>query len=257
MEHRGEVWCVSGDYKLAPDASCSPFEPVRCHTFITESTFGLPIYRWQPAGEICDQVNAWWRANQAAGRTSVLFAYALGKAQRLIQGVDPSIGPIFCHGAVQSVNEVYRQNGVDLPPTSLVSTELRRTAWNDALIVAPPSARGTPWMRRFGDVSTGFASGWMAVRGARRRRSVDRGFVLSDHADWPDLNRAIRETGASRILVTHGSVATMVRWLREQGLEADALKTRYEGESGEEAEAEEMLVAPDGSTPRAPESGSP
>jgi putative mRNA 3-end processing factor len=235
IEHRGEVWCVSGDYKLASDPTCTGFDTVRCHTFITESTFGLPIYRWQPASVICEEVNQWWRANQLAGRTSVLFAYSLGKAQRLIAGVDPSIGPIFCHGAVESVNRTYRDSGVALPATALVSTELKRADWSDALIVAPPSARGTTWMRRFGDVSTGFASGWMTVRGARRRRSVDRGFTLSDHADWPDLHQAIRDTGATRVLVTHGSTGVMVRWLKEQGLEASSLRTRYEGELGEDA----------------------
>lgn len=250
VEHRGEVWCVSGDYKLAPDSTCSGFETVRCHTFITESTFGLPIYRWQPSEIVCGEVNRWWRANQEAGRTSVLFAYALGKAQRLIAGVDPDIGPIFCHGAVQGVNNVYRDTGVPLPATSLVTHERKRKEWNDALIVAPPSARGTPWLRRFGDISTSFASGWMTVRGARRRRSVDRGFTLSDHADWPDLHRAIRDTGATRVLVTHGSTAVMVRWLQEQGLEAASLRTRYEGELAEDAGEDEPLepvaVAPGG-----------
>jgi putative mRNA 3-end processing factor len=243
IEHRGEVWCVSGDYKLAPDPTCTRFETVRCHTFITESTFGLPIYRWQPAETTYSEVDRWRRANQEAGRTSVLFAYALGKAQRLIAGVDSSIGPIFCHGAVESVNTTYRNAGVPLPATALVSTELKRSDWSDALIVAPPSARGTTWMRRFGDVSTGFASGWMTVRGARRRRRVDRGFTLSDHADWPGLHQAIRDTGASRVLVTHGSTAVMVRWLEEQGFEASSLRTRYEGELGEDSGEEEPLEA--------------
>jgi len=262
IEHRGEVWCVSGDYKLAPDPTCTGFETVRCHTYITESTFGLPIYRWQPSAEVYEEVNRWWRANQEAGRTSVLFAYALGKAQRLIEGVDPDIGPIFCHGAVQAVNTTYRASGVALPPTSLVLDERKRTEWSDALIVAPPSARGTPWLRRFGDISTGFASGWMTVRGARRRRSVDRGFTLSDHADWPDLHQAIRDTGASRVLVTHGSTAVMVRRLQEQGLDAETLRTRYEGElaedSGDEETLEPVAAAPDSNAvpiPQAVDSG--
>jgi putative mRNA 3-end processing factor len=250
IEHRGEVWCVSGDYKLAADPTCTGFETVRCHTFITESTFGLPIYRWQPSEVIAEEINRWWRANQQTGRTSVLFAYALGKAQRLIAGVDSDIGPIFCHGAVQAVNTTYAAAGISLPLTSLVVNERKRTEWSDALIVAPPSARGTPWLRRFGDISTGFASGWMTVRGARRRRSVDRGFSLSDHADWPDLHQAIRDTGASRVLVTHGSTAVMVRWLQEQGLEAASLRTRYEGELAEDSTEEEPLepvpVTPNG-----------
>jgi putative mRNA 3-end processing factor len=262
LEYRGEVWCVSGDYKLSPDPTCTPFETVRCHTFITESTFGLPIYRWRPSDTVCREVNHWWEANREAGRTSVLYAYSLGKAQRLIAGVDPGVGPIFCHGAVQAVNETYRATGVSLPPTALVINERKRSDWSDALIVAPPWARGTRWLRRFGDISTGFASGWMTVRGARRRRSVDRGFTLSDHADWPDLHRAIRDTGASRVLVTHGSTAVMVRWLQEHGLEAAALRTRYEGElaedSGEEEPIASVAVPPNGnevSIPDAIDSG--
>jgi len=261
IERSGEVWCVSGDYKLAPDPTCTGFETVRCHTFITESTFGLPIYRWRPAESIYAEVDRWWRANQEGGRTSVLFAYALGKAQRLIAGVDASIGPIFCHGAVEAVNTTYRGAGAPLPPTALVSSDQKRSDWSDALIVAPPSARGTTWMRRFGDVSTGFASGWMTVRGARRRRSVDRGFTLSDHADWPDLHQAIRDTGASRVLVTHGSTAVMVRALQEQGLESASLRTRFEGELAEDTAEEEPLetvvaaAAVDAPIPNALENG--
>jgi len=229
IERRGEVWCVSGDYKLAADPTCTPFEPVACHTFITESTFGLPIYRWRPAEDVWQEVNLWWQANAEVGRASVLFAYSLGKAQRLLSGIDASIGPIYCHGAVEAVNAVYRADGVQLPPAEY-ATGVDRRDWGGALIVAPPSARATPWVRRFGHSSTGFVSGWMAVRGARRRRAVDRGFTISDHADWSGLNWAIRESQAQRILVTHGATQSMARWLTEQGLNASTLKTPYEGE---------------------------
>jgi putative mRNA 3-end processing factor len=227
LEYRGEVWVASGDYKLEPDATCAPFEPVRCHTFITESTFGLPIYRWRPQQEIFDDINAWWRANANAGRASVLFCYAFGKAQRILSGVDPAIGAVFCHGAVEPLNRVYRDSGVLLAPTRLVSEVTDRTEFSRALILAPPSAGGSTWMRRFGDYSDAFASGWMQLRGARRRRAVDRGFVLSDHADWPGLMQAIDATGAQRVIVTHGQVAVMVRWLRQKGLDAGAFETHY------------------------------
>lgn len=239
VAHRGEVWVISGDYKTDVDATCAPFEPVRCHTFVSEATFALPIYRWQPQSEIFGQINDWWRANQAAGRTSLLLGYALGKAQRLLAGVDSSIGPIFCHGAVERLNRDYRRGGVLLPPTRYSGDVERGFAWSQALLVAPPSAHGTPWTRRFGDVSAGFASGWMRIRGARRRRAVDRGFVLSDHADWPGLQAAIKATGAERVWATHGYTAVLARWLEEQGLEAHIVPTRFEGEQGSAEEAAE------------------
>ncbi len=192
---------------------------MRCNTFITESTFGLPIYRWRPQPEVFAQINAWWRHNQTSGKASILFGYSLGKAQRLIAGVDSSVGPIFCHGAVQRLNQVYRESGIALPETLYSGAVEKGYDWSRALIVAPPSCNGSVWMRKFGAVSTAFASGWMRVRGTRRRQSLDRGFILSDHADWPGLLAAITATGASQVLVTHGYRAPMVRWLCEQGLE--------------------------------------
>jgi putative mRNA 3-end processing factor len=226
MEYQGEVWVASGDYKIEPDKTCAPFEPVRCDTFITESTFGLPIYRWEPEQAIFDDINRWWKKNADEGRTSVIFGYSFGKAQRILSGLDPSIGPIVCHGAVEPLNRVYREGGVMLPPTLMVS-EVDKAALKQAIVVAPPSASGSPWMKRFGDYSDAFASGWMQLRGARRRRGVDRGFVLSDHADWPGLMSAIAATRAPRIIVTHGSIPVMVRWLCQQGLDAAGFDTEY------------------------------
>jgi putative mRNA 3-end processing factor len=248
VEHRGEVWVVSGDYKLATDATCTPFEPLRCHVFITESTFGLPIYRWQPQQTVFDEINRWWRDNAEQDRPSIVYAYALGKAQRLLAGVDSGIGPIFCHGAVERMNEAYHRSGVLLPPTTYASRAQENSTWRRSLIVAPPSARGTLWLRRFGNHASAFVSGWMQLRGARRRRTVDRGFVLSDHADWPALNEAISATGATRIGVTHGSVGAMVRWLTEQGYQAEPIATQFEGELDEsaESEADEASGAEDG-----------
>lgn len=238
VEVAGEVWVVSGDYKTEPDATCAPFEPVRCHTFITESTFGLPIYRWAPQSEVFADINRWWRKNKDEGRASVLCGYSLGKAQRLISGLDPEIGPIFTHGAVERLSADYRLQGVSLPPTTPVWSVPPKTRFDGAMIVGPPSVAGTPWMKRFGDFRIAFASGWMQIRGARRRRAVDRGFVLSDHADWPGLISAIEATGAKRVLATHGYTAPIVRWLREHGYDADALKTAFKGEQVDSVESE-------------------
>jgi putative mRNA 3-end processing factor len=239
LEHGGQVWVASGDYFVSgpgdDNATCTPFEPVRCDCFITESTFGLPIYRWCPQREVFDDINAWWRANAAQGRASVMQCYSFGKAQRILSGLDADIGPIICHGAVQALNQVYRDEGVALPTTVMVQ-DVGKHAIGTSMVIAPPSAAGSPWIRRFGDFSDAFASGWMQLRGARRRRGVDRGFVLSDHADWPGLLQAIGATGAQRVIVTHGSSQTMVRYLVEQGLQAEAFETEY-GDDVVEADA--------------------
>ena len=246
VEYQGEVWVVSGDYKTEPDITCEPFEPVRCHTFVTESTFGLPLYVWRPQREIFAEIDAWWRASQDQGRTCVLFAYALGKAQRLLAGVDPSIGSIAVHGAVQRFVDLYRQAGVHLPPVFYGDEAGAREVRGKGLVIAPPSAANSTWLRKFGAVSTAFASGWMQVRGIRRRRAADRGFVLSDHADWPGLLDTIQATGASHVSVTHGpAVPALVRYLQEErGLDARALVTPY-GDDEETAASEETPVEED------------
>jgi putative mRNA 3-end processing factor len=256
IEHAGGVWVASGDYFASGHAgddanpTCAPFEPVRCDCFITESTFGLPIYRWQPQRTLFEAINTWWRANAEAGRASLLMGYSFGKAQRILAGVDASIGPIVVHGAVEPLNEAYRAAGVPLPPTLRVNDVTDKALLKRALVVAPPSVQHSPWLKRFGDFSDAFASGWMQLRGARRRYGVDRGFVLSDHADWPGLARAIAATGAERVIVTHGYEAVMVRWLAEQGLQAGAFSTEYgdeplgPGEAGAVADAELPEAAP-------------
>ena len=249
VEHRGETWVVSGDYKTEPDPTCTPFEPVRCHVFITESTFGLPIYRWSRQSDTFADIASWWRSNREAGRASIVFAYALGKAQRLLAGLaDIAEGEFFTHGAVERLNRDYRDGGIRLPATTYAASVPRGHDWTGALVIAPPSASGSTWLRRFGAASTAFASGWMRVRGARRRRSVDRGFVLSDHVDWPALMDAIDATGAERVLVTHGYRDTVVRALRERGLAAESLASRWEGEG--EGENEEDVVPDDEAAPQ-------
>ena len=234
IEYRGEVWVASGDYKVAPDPTCAAFEAVRCHTFITESTFGLPIYRWQDDAAVFVQINRWWRDNAAAGRASVLMAYSFGKAQRILAGIDASIGPVVVHSAIEPLNRAYREAGVPLPATQLISEVTQRESLRGALVLCPPGAAAGTWLRNFGDYSDAFASGWMQLRGARRRAGHDRGFALSDHADWPGLMQAIEATGASRVIVTHGSVPVMVRHLASRGLQAGAFETRY-GEEATEA----------------------
>jgi putative mRNA 3-end processing factor len=234
LEGQGQSVVVSGDYKRAADPTCATFEPIRCQTFITESTFGLPIYRWPDAQTVFHQINQWWRENQQQGKASLLLAYSLGKAQRLLAGVDSDIGPIYTHGAVEKLNEGYRAAGVELPPTRHVGRADSNTDWTQALVLAPPAAMGTPWARKFGRISTAMASGWMQIRGTRRRRSMDRGFILSDHVDWLELLQTIEETEAEQVWVTHGYSDIVVRHLRENGLDANVLPTRFVGESLDE-----------------------
>lgn len=240
IEYRGEVWVVTGDYKTDADPTTTPFELVRCHTLVTECTFGMPIYRWPEPSHVFNEINEWWRTNQREGRASVLFGYALGKAQRLLAGVDSSIGPIYVHGSIRRINDAYRDAGVVLPETGYATNPKRGDVdWSRALIVAPSSAGGSTWMRRFGPFSTAFASGWMTIRGRRRQRSMDRGFVLSDHVDWPALNRVIDETGAECVWPTHGYTDVVARWLRERGVEARPVRTRFTGEEEDVADADE------------------
>jgi putative mRNA 3-end processing factor len=208
VSHRGEVWVISGDYKREQDVTCQAFEPLRCHVFVTEATYALPIYRWPPQEEVFGEIHAWWRRNQEAGRTSILFAYALGKAQRVLARLDPEVGPIAVHEAVRRYLGAYEAAGVKFPPLSERSR-------GRGIVIAPPWAKG-----EVGAGSKAMVSGWMQVRGMRRRESVDRGFVLSDHADWEALAATVRETGAEKILVLHGYAAALARWLREQGWNA-------------------------------------
>ena len=238
-EYKGEIVVVSGDYKIEDDGLAEPFEPITCHAFITECTFGLPVYRWKPQQEIFDNINDWWRQNKADGKVSVLSAYALGKAQRILTNLDTSIGKIYTHGAIENTNEVMRNQGITLPETIRVTREINKKDFIGNLVLATPSALGGPWMKKFKPASVGIASGWMALRGARRRRAADRGFVLSDHADWEGLNTAIRSTGAEEVFVTHGYTGIFRRWLLEQGYDAHEVSTEYEGEANELEEKNE------------------
>ncbi|MEB3235753.1 MAG: DNA ligase-associated DEXH box helicase, partial [Cyanobacteriota bacterium] len=240
LEAGGESWLVSGDYKRCADPSCAPFEPVGADVFITEATFGLPIYRWQSGEQVARQILAWWQT--APERPSLLFCYAFGKAQRVLAelaalGVgcagNPGAagGEILLHGAVEALMEPYREAGVRLPPTQPVSGIERKADLAGRLIIAPPAAHRSVWMKRFKDPQTAFVSGWMAVRGARRRRGYERGFVLSDHADWNGLLDSVRGSGARQVYVTHGNSDGLARYLREvEGISAAPLDHAFAAE---------------------------
>lgn len=229
VEYRGEVWVVSGDYKTEPDGLAEPFAPIACHTFITECTFGLPVFRWRPQMETVAEIARWWVANAAAGKTSLLAAYSFGKAQRLLAALPP-LGPILTHGAVEEVNQILRAQGYALPPTTRVTPDISGKTHPGALVLAPPSALATAWTRRFEPSEEAMASGWMAVRGIRRRRGLGIGFALSDHADWDGLLAAVRATGAGRVRATHGYTEPFARALRDLGLQADTLQTEFLGD---------------------------
>jgi len=229
VEYKGERWVVSGDYKIENDTISTPFEPVKCHTFITESTFGLPIYQWQPQQIVFDEINLWWKNNQANGKTSILFGYSLGKAQRLLKGLNPAIGKIGVHTSIWSIIENSPFVRYDYP-VERVKAEHTKKYWEGGMIIAPPSVDDTAWLKKFQPYSTAFASGWSAIRGMRRRRANDSGFVISDHADFKSLCQAIHGTEAQKVFVTHGYTHVFSRFLQSQGIEAYPVKTAFEGE---------------------------
>ena len=232
VEHKGQIWVFTGDYKLEDDGLSIPYEVVKCHGFITECTFGLPAFKWLPQKEVFGDINQWWYDNQSEGKTSILFGYSLGKAQRLIKHLDTSIGKIYTHAAVENMNEVIR--GVaDLPETIRITKETKKNELIGNMVIAPPSAHGSPWIRKMVPYVTGSASGWMAFRGARRRRAIDKGFVLSDHCDWQALLTAIKATEASTIISTHGYTDIFTKYLQQMGYNAHTEKTQYEGELSE------------------------
>ncbi|MDX1928460.1 MAG: ligase-associated DNA damage response exonuclease [Pirellulaceae bacterium] len=237
LEYQGRVAVISGDYKLGDDPTCESWQPVKCDLFVTESTFGLPAYRWPSNELVVAAINEWWRESREAGKCCVLYGYAVGKSQRLLAGLDTSIGPIYTHGAVEKGNAAYRRSGISLPETTYVGSITGKHDWKGAMILAVPSAHGTPWTRRFGKISTAMASGWMAVRGSRRRQSVDRGFVMSDHVDWPSLLSAIDACDPETVWVTHGYCNAVARYLQESGRNAIVIdsRTRSEGEEDDAA----------------------
>ena len=230
VEYKGEVWVFTGDYKVQSDGISTPFEPVKCHTFISECTFGLPVFQWEEPPSIHEKINLWWAENRTQKTTSLLMGYSLGKIQRLLKHLDPSIGTIYTHGATEEMTAVLREF-IDLPPTQRITADTSKKEIEGNLVLAPPAVLGSAWVKKLGELSTGYASGWMALRGARRRRAVDRAFVLSDHADWKGLLSSIKATECENVITTHGYTDLFAQYLREQGWNAKTEKTQYEGET--------------------------
>jgi putative mRNA 3-end processing factor len=230
VEYKGEVWVFTGDYKDEIDGVAEPFESVKCHTFITECTFGLPAFKWQPQAEVFSEINNWWQQNKEEGTTSVIFGYSLGKAQRLLKYLDTSIGKIYTHGAIENMTEVIRPLS-KMPETTRITHDIKKAELKGNIVVAPPSAHGTTWIKKMAPYVTASASGWMAFRGARRRRAIDRGFVLSDHCDWTGLLNSIKATGAEKVICTHGYTDIFSRYLKELGYDARTEETQYEEEN--------------------------
>lgn len=234
IEYEGEIWVISGDYKLENDGLSGAFEPVSCHHFITESTFGLPIYNWKPQHQIYGDIQNWVTENKAQGETSVLIAYSLGKAQRLLPCLSAVTDKIFVHGAVYNMHMALVNAGVPLPAVERITPETSKESLKGAVVIAPSGAEGSPWMKRFTPYSLGICSGWMQVRGNTRRKNADAGFALSDHADWNGLLTAVKATGAEKVYATHGFQDAFSRYLREeQGIDAVEIVTEYGGEEEE------------------------
>jgi putative mRNA 3-end processing factor len=231
VEYKGEVWVVSGDYKTEFDGISDSFEPVKCNTFITECTFGLPVFNWQKQYDVFQEIKSWIKQNQADGYNSVIFAYALGKAQRIIQNLYPEISEIYTHGAIENTNRVIRESGIDIAPSILINKETDLKNLKGKVIIAPPSANNTTWLKKLEPYKTAIASGWMTLRGARRRRNINKGFILSDHADWKGLNSVIENCGCETVIATHGYTEIFSRWLREKGYHAITQLTQFEGET--------------------------
>jgi len=230
VSYKGEIVVFSGDYKTANDGFSEAFEPVKCHTFITESTFGLPVYHWQDQKWVFNEMEEWCKNNRNNGHLSILYGYSLGKAQRIFQGLPESIGSIFTHSTIEAVLNVMRNQGVSLKNTIPVNEHLTRADLLSGVIIAPPAVQNSNWLKKFEPIRNGVVSGWMALRGARRRRNADKGFVLSDHADWEGLNEAISLTGAENVFVTHGYTDILSKWLIDKGLNAHPLETNFEGD---------------------------
>lgn len=244
LEYEGEVCVVSGDYKIEYDGISTEFEPVKCHTFVSESTFGLPIYKWQPQDVIFSQIKEWISGNHDKNKTSVLVAYSLGKAQRLIKGLE-GYGNIYVHNSIANLNEGFVKAGVGLPETIRITADTKKDDLQKGIVIVPPALAEGRWIKNLTNGATGVCSGWMQVRASRRWRSADAGFALSDHADWPGLLSAIEATEAEKVYVTHGFTSTFSKYLNEIGIESEEVKTQYGNEEDDEKIEEQVAVKED------------
>ncbi|MDO5510889.1 MAG: ligase-associated DNA damage response exonuclease [Weeksellaceae bacterium] len=238
VEYKGQVAVFSGDYKLHDDNLSTPFEPVKCHSFITESTFGLPIYRWKAHNLLTEEIRNWTIENHKAGKNTVFFGYSLGKAQDVLQMLD-NIAPIYAHSAVKRTNDAFDAVGVKLPEHDLAEYGMAHPKSGNIYIM-PPALLGSRMVKRIPNAVTAVCSGWMQVRGRRRWNAVDAGFAVSDHADWDGLLQAVAATEADEILVTHGYTEVFSRYLRELGYNAHALETQFGGDDTDTDEVDEM-----------------
>ncbi|MCX6187743.1 MAG: ligase-associated DNA damage response exonuclease, partial [Bacteroidetes bacterium] len=229
VEYKGEVWVASGDYKMEDDEVHTPFESIKCNTFITESTFGLPEFDWLPQQSIFEEINQWWHTNAEAGICSIIFAYSLGKAQRIIQHLNHANGPVFAHGSIENMNDAYKEAGIILKPTQKPSNYINKKDFRKALIIAPPSADTSIWLKKFEPYITAKASGWIGNLNSNQGSITDTGFALSDHADWKGLNKAVKDSQAQKVIVTHGYTSEFAQWLNQNGIEAEAVKTQFDG----------------------------
>lgn len=233
-EYRGNITAFTGDFGTTKNDTCEPFQPVKCDTFIPESTFGLPLYKWEAPEIVYQEINDWWRKNRDKGLASVLYCYSLGKAQRILNALDPSIAPIIVHESVGQMNVCYRDAGIKLPQTLKGWDRGGKPSDAGAIILAPQSAISGDWRTFPGKYSTGFASGWMLLKKMRKMGDIDKGFVLSDHADWNGLLNAVKETGAERVYPTHGFTKQLSRYLKELGYDSSPLETTFSGEKMDE-----------------------
>lgn len=233
LEFNGYIAVISGDYKTEHDGLSTAFEPVKCHAFVTESTFGLPIYNWLPQTELFADIKRWIAGNQLQQKTSVFMAYSLGKAQRLMKGLE-GYGKIFVHNSINNINKAIESCGIELPETQLVTLETPKSEVQNNIVILPPALLGTNLIKKLPNAAVAICSGWMQVRGSRRWQAADAGFALSDHADWNGLLKAINDTEAEKVYVTHGSTATFSKYLNEIGIESAEVATQYGKEDDEE-----------------------
>lgn len=233
LEYKGEIAVVSGDYKVEFDGISTAFEPVKCHTFISESTFGLPIYNWQKQEIIFSQIKNWLSSNQKKNKTSILIAYSLGKAQRLIQNLQDT-GPIYVHNSIANLNDAFKSSGINIPTTIRITPEINKEQLQQGIVIVPPALADGKWIKSLTNPAIGICSGWMQVRAGRRWRAADAGFALSDHADWQGLLSAIKATEAEKVLVTHGFTASFSKYLEEIGIPSEEVKTQYGVDEEEE-----------------------
>lgn len=235
MEYKGYIIVFSGDYKTDDDGLSTPFELVKCHEFITESTFGLPIYHWLRPQEYSEQMQAWVQENQRNGKTSVFIGYSLGKAQRIMNSVE-GCAEIFVHQSIARLNEGIESVGIDLPEYTTLDFHDNVKKCDGQIVVLPPALFDSNLIKKIPNRATAICSGWMQVRGSRRWRSADAGFAISDHADWNGLIDTVKATEAEKVYVTHGQTAVFSKYLNEIGINAVELKTIFGDEEAGEKE---------------------